>query len=229
MGETLIMIKAVFIDFYGTVVYEDGEVIQKVSQEIFVSGKANDKSEIGSYWWNEFQTVFNNAYGDNFETQRILEYKSLEKTIKYFKSSADAVKLSNLMFRHWIKPPIFEESKQFFELCPVPIYVLSNIDRADVLQAIKYHGLKPAGVFTSEDAKSYKPRKELFEFALNNVGLSAGEVLHIGDSLISDIKGASSVGINAIWVNRNNREIPSGVTAVKNLIEIFDTKYFLHE
>lgn len=114
-------------------------------------------------------------------------------------------------------------------MCPVPIYVVSNIDRADVLQAIKYHGLKPAGVFTSEDAKSYKPRKELFEFALNNVGLSAGEVLHIGDSLSSDIKGASSVGINAIWVNRNNRGIPSGVTAVKNLIEIFDTKYFLHE
>ena len=229
MGETLIMIKAVFIDFYGTVVYEDGEVIQKVSQEIFVSGKVTDKSEIGSYWWNEFQTAFNNAYGDSFETQRILEYKSLEKTIKHFKSSADAVKLSNLMFRHWIKPPIFEESKQFFELCPVPIYVVSNIDRADVLQAIKYHGLKPAGVFTSEDAKSYKPRKELFEFALNNVELSAGEVLHIGDSLSSDIKGASSVGINAIWVNRNNKEIPSGVTAVKNLIEIFDTKYFLHE
>ena len=229
MGETFIMIKAVFIDFYGTVVYEDGEVIQKVSQEIFVSGKVTDKSEIGSYWWNEFQTAFNNAYGDSFETQRILEYKSLEKTIKHFKSSADAVKLSNLMFRHWIKPPIFEESKQFFELCPVLIYVVSNIDRADVLQAIKYHGLKPAGVFTSEDAKSYKPRKELFEFALNNVELSAGEVLHIGDSLSSDIKGASSVGINAIWVNRNNKEIPSGVTAVKNLIEIFDTKYFLHE
>ena len=229
MGETLIMIKAVFIDFYGTVVYEDGEVIQKVSQEIFVSGKVNDKSEIGSYWWNEFQTAFNNAYGDSFKAQRILEYKSLKKTIKHFKSSADAVKLSNLMFRHWIEPPIFEESKQFFELCPVPIYVVSNIDRSDVLQAIKYHGLKPTGVFTSEDAKSYKPRKELFEFALNNVGLSAGEVLHIGDSLSSDIKGASSVGINAIWVNRNNREILSGVTAVKNLIEIFDTKYFLHE
>ena len=229
MGETLIMIKAVFIDFYGTVVYEDGEVIQKVSQEIFVSGKVNDKSEIGSYWWNEFRTAFNNAYGDSFKAQRILEYKSLKKTIKHFKSSADAVKLSNLMFRHWIEPPIFEESKQFFELCPVPIYVVSNIDRSDVLQAIKYHGLKPTGVFTSEDAKSYKPRKELFEFALNNVGLSAGEVLHIGDSLSSDIKGASSVGINAIWVNRNNREIPSGVTAVKNLIEIFDTKYFLHE
>lgn len=49
------------------------------------------------------------------------------------------------MFEHWIKPPIFEETKQFFEVCPVPIYVVSNIDSDDILQAIKYHKLKPAG------------------------------------------------------------------------------------
>ena len=52
------MIQAVFIDFYGTVVHEDGEVIRKVSQEIFDSGNVQDKSEIGTYWWNEFQTAF---------------------------------------------------------------------------------------------------------------------------------------------------------------------------
>ncbi len=72
------MIKAIFIDFYGTIVHEDGEVIKQISQEIFVTGKVNNKSEIGSYWWNEFQTAFINAYGDAFATQRELEYKSLE-------------------------------------------------------------------------------------------------------------------------------------------------------
>jgi len=46
------------------------------------------------------------------------------------------------------------------------IYVVSNIDRDDVIKAIAYHGLKPAGVFTSEDARSYKPRAEIFEMAL---------------------------------------------------------------
>lgn len=37
------MIKAVFIDFYGTVVHEDGEVIKQVSQEIYSSGEVTDK------------------------------------------------------------------------------------------------------------------------------------------------------------------------------------------
>ncbi len=220
------MIKAVFIDFYGTVVHEDGEVIKKVEQEIFDTGKVKSKAEIGSYWWKEFQTAFMAAHGDRFETQRELEYQSLHKTIQYFHSSADAVKLSNLMFSHWVKPPIFEDAKQFFEKCPVLIYVVSNIDRDDILQAIEYHGLKPDGVFTSEDASSYKPRKELFELALSSTGLSADEVVHIGDSLSSDIKGALSVGISAIWINRSGRDIPRGVTAVGNLLEVFDTDFF---
>ena len=188
------MLKAVFVDFYGTVVFEDGEVIKKVGQEIFATGRAENTSEIGSYWWKEFQAAFHNVHDDSFETQRKLEHGSLEKTIQHFCSTADAEALSNLMFAYWVKPPIFEESKQFFDCCPVPIYIVSNIDRADVLQAIEYHGLKPAEVFTSEDAKSYKPRKELFEYALKCTGLSADEVVHIGDSLSSDISGAASAG-----------------------------------
>lgn len=220
------MLKALFIDFYGTVVHEDGEVIKQVVQEIFNTGKVQNKSEIGSYWWNEFQKAFNFAYGDKFKTQRELEYQSLNKTIQYFSSSADVKALSNLMFEYWVQPPIFEESKQFFEICPVPIYIVSNIDRNDVLRAIEFHGLKPTGVFTSEDAKSYKPRKELFEYALKCTGFTAEQVVHIGDSLSSDVNGAFLAGINAIWINRSGRKIPEGVTAVSNLIEIFHTDLF---
>lgn len=220
------MVKAVFIDFYGTVVHEDGEVIKKVTQEIFDTGKVKDKSEVGAYWWNEFQLAFNNSYGDNFKKQRELEYQSLDKTVQHFNSTADAKALSNLMFAHWIKPPIFKEAKQFFEICPVPIYVVSNIDRDDVLKAIEFIGLKPNGVFTSEDAKSYKPRKELFEFAMKNTGLSARQVVHIGDSLSSDVKGASAVGINAIWINRSGREVPEGVNSVRDLLEVYNTDFF---
>lgn len=220
------MVKAVFVDFYGTIVHEDGVVIQKITQEIFDTGVVEDKSKIGAYWWKEFQTAFINSFGDSFKTQRELEYQSLVKTVNHFQSSANAEKLSNLMFEHWLKPPIFEESKQFFEACPVPVYIVSNIDRADILKAIVYHNLKPAEVFTSEDAKSYKPRRELFELALNTTGLSANDVLHIGDSLSSDVKGAASLGINVLWINRNKREVPNGIFSIGNLLEAFHTSFF---
>lgn len=221
------MVKAIFIDFYGTVVHEDGAVIKEVTEEIISTGAKAEKSEIDGFWWKEFQTMFMNAYDDKFETQRELELKSLKKTIDKFGSNADATKLSGLMFEHWMKPPIFEESKEFFEKSPVPIYVVSNIDRDDVIKAIAYHELKPAGVFTSEDARSYKPRAEIFKMTLKKVNLQPDEVVHIGDSLNSDIKGASALGINTVWINRDGKVVPEGIVAVKNLLEIFETESFL--
>ena len=216
------MIKAFFLDFYGTVVHEDGEVVKKISQLIYETGKADSPSEIDSFWWNDFQDLFSNSHGNNFQTQRELEKKSIKHTLEKFASNENIDKLSNYMFQHWVKPPIFEESKEFFEISPLPIYIVSNIDTKDVLKAIDFHQLSPSGIFTSEDAKAYKPRKELFELALNTTGLHADEVIHIGDSLSSDVKGASSVGIKAIWLNRFNKENSCGVDSITNLLEALD-------
>ena len=216
------MIKAFFVDFYGTVVHEDGEIIKKITQIIYDTGKVENKSDIGAFWWNDFQSMFTNSYGDRFETQRVLEEKSLEHTLAKFCSTANAHELSNYMFEHWIKPPIFEESKRFFASSPIPVYIVSNIDTADILKAVEYHNLTPAGVFTSEDAKAYKPRRELFELALRSTGLKADEVIHIGDSVSSDVIGASSVNIRALWLNRFGKEIPDGVESITNLLEALD-------
>ncbi|MBR4914927.1 MAG: HAD family hydrolase [Clostridiales bacterium] len=212
-------IKAFFVDFYGTVVHEDGEVIKKITEIIFKTGKSENPSEIGSFWWNDFQTMFMNSFGETFETQRALEEKSLVHTLEKFGSDADPKELSGMMFAHWVKPPIFDDSKEFFEKSPLPIYIVSNIDTADIMQAVEYHGLKPAGVFTSEDARSYKPRRELFELALQKTGLKPDEVIHIGDSISSDVKGASELGINALWLNRFGKNIPDGVRSISSLPE----------
>ena len=214
-------IKAFFVDFYGTIVHEDGEVIKKITKIICDTGKVEDPSEVDSYWWKDFQTMFMNSYGETFETQRMLEEKSLVHTLERFGSDADAKELSNMMFAHWIKPPIFEDSKPFFENSPLPVYVVSNIDTSDILQAIAYHDLHPAGVFTSEDAKSYKPGKELFELALRSTGLLPEEVIHIGDSVSSDVQGASNAGIRALWLNRFGKSIPEGVEGISGLLETF--------
>ena len=213
------MIKAFFVDFYGTVVHEDGEVIKKITQIISDTGKSEDKGEIGYFWWSDFQRMFLESYGDHFETQRELEKRSLEHTLEKFGSSADADMLSNMMFDHWIKPPIFEESKTFFEKSPIPIYIVSNIDASDINKAIEYHGLRPSGVFTSEDARSYKPRCELFELALRETGLKSEEVIHIGDSISSDVKGAASVNIRALWLNRFGKDIPEGIECITKLTD----------
>ena len=43
------MVKAVFLDFYGTVVHEDDEVIKKITKIIAETGKVGDSSKIGVF------------------------------------------------------------------------------------------------------------------------------------------------------------------------------------
>ena len=216
------MIKAFFADFYGTIVHEDGEVIKKITDIIFNGGKAESRSEIDAFWWNDFRTMFTNSYGDRFETQRALEERSLKHTLERFGSDADCKALSAMMFEQWMKPPIFEDAIVFFERSPLPIYIVSNIDTSDIIAAIEYHGLRPAGVFTSENARAYKPRRELFELALCKTGLDAGEVIHIGDSVGSDVVGASQLNIRPLWLNRFGKAVSDGVESIASLTEAFD-------
>lgn len=109
------MVKAFFLDFYGTIVHEDGDVINKITQIILETGKAENTSEIDIFWWKEFQNMFINSYGKGFETQRVLEERALKNTINQFHSSANAHELSKHIFEHWTKPPIFEDSKPFLK------------------------------------------------------------------------------------------------------------------
>ena len=125
---------------------------KKITEIICKSGQCNPK-DVAKFWWQDFQKTYLNSYGESFELQRILEKKSLIHTLEKFNSSANVNELSNMLFDYWVKPPIFKDSKAFFNMCSLPIYIVSNIDNSDIMQAIKYHSLQPAGVFTSEDAK----------------------------------------------------------------------------
>ena len=54
------------------------------------------------------------------------------------------------------------------------------------------------------------------------MNLLANEVVHIGDSLSSDVEGAKRLGINTIWINGKQMDIPEGaLVTVTNLLEVF--------
>lgn len=43
------MVKAFFVDFYGTVVYEDGEIVSKISDLIYKSGHVESAAEVDGF------------------------------------------------------------------------------------------------------------------------------------------------------------------------------------
>ncbi|GAB6926304.1 hypothetical protein JCM10914A_02870 [Paenibacillus sp. JCM 10914] len=206
--------KAIFLDFYGTLVHEDDDIIPVICNRIHGNAEVECNSrEIGSYWWREFSSIFKDSYGDSFQLQRDIGINSLSKTIETFKSDIVAEELIQIQFEHWIKPRLYPDTIPFLQAFEsTPVYILSNIDSDDILKAIDYHKIRVTDIITSEDVKSYKPRSEMFYEALKRSNLKAGEVIHIGDSILSDVGGAQNLGISVVWLNRLNKSLPKGVS-----------------
>lgn len=203
--------RAILLDFYGTVVEEDDPVIASVRQAIHASATANvpaDPATVGKYWSDLFAALCAASAGPTFATQRELERRSLQGTLQHFGSDADEESLSGQLFAYWRQPPIFSDSVAFLDGLERPVCIVSNIDRSDLDAAINHHGLTVDLVVTSEEARAYKPRPEPFRLALDLLGLSPDQVLHIGDSLTSDVAGATALGIPVAWVNRKARTTP---------------------
>lgn len=65
----------------------------------------------------------------------------------------------------------------------------------------------------SHDYGFEKPDKRIFEIALEKAGCSPNELLHVGDSLETDICGAKSAGIKSVWLNRKLTQNNTGIKA----------------
>jgi len=200
---------ALLLDFYGTVVEEDDVPIGKICDRIAqTSPLAVTAAEVGSCWGRVFGELCSQSYGSAFRSQKELERLSLQRVLQHFESNLDSGALSETLYEYWGRPTIFPESKEVLAQCRIPICLVSNIDNAEIQLALKHNDLSFDWVVTSEGCRAYKPRGEMFEKALSLLGLSAGEVLHIGDSLGSDVRGAKSQKIPVLWVNRRNRLAP---------------------
>ncbi|MDR1689565.1 MAG: hypothetical protein LBS21_13290 [Clostridiales bacterium] len=91
-----------------------------------------------------------------------METESVLKTVEFFKCANADLKFDEELFNYWVKPDIFEDTFLFLEQNPLPVCIVSNIDRNDILRAIKHHGMAFENVVTSEDAKSYKRSPKYF-------------------------------------------------------------------
>ena len=67
-------------------------------------------------------------------------------------------------------------------------------------------------VVFATDCGFAKPDPRIFEFALSKSGHNPEEVLHVGDSLESDVSGANNCGLRSAWLNRDNIRNTTGIT-----------------
>ena len=72
---------------------------------------------------------------------------------------------------------------------------------------------------TAAETLGTDKRVVVFEKALEISGCSAHEVIHIGDSMASDVAGARAAGIRPILLDRKGAQETDGVMVVRSLDE----------
>ncbi len=73
---------------------------------------------------------------------------------------------------------------------------------------------------SAEAVRAYKPHREIFDEALRVSGLKAEEVLHVGDSVISDVRGAFSAGIRPVLLDRTGKQTCSEAAVIHSMDEL---------
>lgn len=206
------MLDAIFFDFYGTLVTGDRHAVQSTCQCVVDdTGLEMSAEELAEAWGHRFFDAIGHANGDAFLTLFDLETTTLRATIGHLVENLDTAKYAQMLKTYWQAPPLAPHVRELLESVDVPVCIVSNADTEDVVAAIDHHGLNIEHVVTSEDARSYKPHPAIFEYALDKMNVKPTRVMHVGDSLHSDIGGAHGLGITACWIDRTERIMDIGV------------------
>jgi len=67
--------------------------------------------------------------------------------------------------------------------------------------------------FLAEDIGASKPHPDMFQAALEQAGVPAAEIVHVGDDADHDVRGARGVGMHTVWVNLRGKPWPGGERA----------------
>lgn len=156
-----------------------------------------------------------------------IRYESFKRTLEEIgKPDEDlASHLNQVYLKHR-----FEDIELYYDVLPT-LSVLKNKCKIGLLSNGNSYpdkcGLE--GIFQfvvfSQDYGFEKPDPRLFKIALDKADCLNTQLLHVGDSIMSDILGASNAGIRSVWLNRNQEVNHTEVRVnheVSSLLELID-------
>jgi 2-haloacid dehalogenase len=80
--------------------------------------------------------------------------------------------------------------------------ILSNTDRALIVESEKRLGVPFDLIVTAEDVHSYKPAQGHWERFLELTAADRAQHVHVGASLFHDVAPARELGLRVVWINR---------------------------
>lgn len=198
--------KAVFMDFYGTVAGGDAEAIEAVCAKVVRDLRLQtDAHRFAAAWGGAFFRSLDDCRMNGFRSLYACECDSLVATCEALSVRVAPEAYVDELMEYMSAPSLHDDAKATLERIGLPVCCVSNADVDHLHAAIDHHDLPFAEVVCSEGVRCYKPDAGIFKAALNLLSLRPDEVIHIGDSLHSDVAGARNAGITSVWLCRDRR------------------------
>lgn len=154
-------------------------------------------------------------YEQGFISSSDLKWKRMWRTLLHFKKPdevlsktmsekfLDILPIQKTLFPYTIEILDYLKAKQY------KLHLITNGFEATQKLKLQHSGLAPYFIemITSERSQSMKPKKEIFEFALNETDAKLETSIMIGDNLKADIQGAINAGMDNVFMNHINETV----------------------
>ncbi|MEK6675078.1 MAG: HAD family hydrolase [Planctomycetota bacterium] len=197
---------AVFLDFYGTLSAGDRQAVHDACEKVVDTFRLpSTVDELAVQWGERFFATIERSNHDSFKTLYQCECESLKETIGPTVGEFDPAPFVEILETYWRNPGLHDDVQETLAKLDLPTCCVSNADTAALHNAINTHGLTFHAITTSESTRCYKPRPEIFRNAAQIMDVDPKRVIHVGDSLHSDVSGAAKLGITTAWLCRSER------------------------
>lgn len=224
-------IKGVFFDFFGTLVVPK-DLNLKWSEwyySVYPLYRRSGLTVPHDIFTKICETFWDNIYDDRDRAFTLFE-KRLISQLEFYGIEVSAQQARGLAFE--ISDAWFEEHYLDCEALRLLSYIkkkrktalVTNFDHPPfiriMLERYDIRGLFDS-VVISGDVGIRKPDPDIFNSALSETGLSCGEVIYVGDSIV-DFRAAILAGIIPVIIRRDGQHDPSSPGGVEKIYEKTD-------
>jgi putative hydrolase of the HAD superfamily len=228
------MIKAVFFDFFNTLVYFDpprekhyADIAAGFGVRITPSAVAAALPEADAWWRSENSR---STIKDREQEAKFDAYRGY--SLRILRDAEDAVSPEQALqtlagaFSAGFKLKNYDDSLPSLQALKgknMQMGVISNIgeqidsyiDKAGFTDYLTHR-------VTSFEAGCDKPQPQIFQLALKRAGVTAAETLFVGDQYELDVLGARNAGITPILIDRNGAGAAYDCIVIKDLSQVID-------
>ena len=226
-------IKAVFFDVGATLLTpaeDEGKTFSQIARELNVDVNPSDVMSKVPIMYTLYEQLY--EQDDSFWSDDVRSKAIWIEMYEYMASLLDVPrgqrrKLAEAVHNFYFSPgawKTYDDVIPTLDSLKAQGYRMGLISNWDSSLAPVIEGLGMTHYFetiiSSAVVRMHKPMPEIFQLALNRLGISANEAAHVGDHVYADAEGAAGAGIMPLLLDRRDRHTSFEGLRIASLSEI---------